>query len=274
MGLIGTDDIAAARYRDAVMLQRRSPIDLLEECSSCALPFAVYLEMLPPLAPRYYSISSSPLVDPQRCSITVAVVNDKARSGHGSYLGVCSNYLLEQNSDGVISAFVKDNHSAFRLPDDPSVPIIMVGPGTGVAPFRGFLQERAQLKESGKMLGRSMLFFGCRNPAQDFIYQDELKAFAEAGITELKVAFSRVSSDKKAYVQDKIAECKNEVWELIEAGAIIFVCGDAKLMAPDVRRTFATIYAEKSAASLDAANAWMDQMTAQRRYLVDVWSAG
>jgi cytochrome P450/NADPH-cytochrome P450 reductase len=119
-----------------------------------------------------------------------------------------------------------------------------------------------------------MLFFGCRNPAQDFIYQDELKAFAEAGITELKVAFSRVSSDKKAYVQDKIAECKNEVWELIEAGAIIFVCGDAKLMAPDVRRTFATIYAEKSAASLDAANAWMDQMTAQGRYLVDVWSAG
>jgi cytochrome P450 / NADPH-cytochrome P450 reductase len=273
MALIGEDGAASFRYRDEVMAQRKSPIDLLEECPSCALPLGVYLEMLLPLTPRYYSISSSPLVDPRKCSITVAVVNEKARFGHGNYRGVCSNYLSGQAESGAITAVVKDNHSAFRLPADPSVPIIMVGPGTGIAPFRGFLQERAQIKASGNAIGRSMLFFGCRHPHQDYIYADELKAFADAGIVELRVAFSRNSGDRKIYIQDQIFKRKDDVWNLIEAGAIIYVCGDASRMAPDVRRTFAAIYAEKKGANLDDATAWIDRMAAERRYLVDVWAA-
>jgi cytochrome P450/NADPH-cytochrome P450 reductase len=203
----------------------------------------------------------------------VAVVNDKARSGHGIYRGVCSNYLSGQGESGFISAFVKDNHSAFRLPTDPLVPIIMVGPGTGIAPFRGFLQERAQIKASGKAVGRSMLFFGCRHPHQDYIYADELKGFAEAGIVDLQVAFSRNASDPKVYVQDRIFEHKDDVWDLFEAGAIIYVCGDASRMAPDVRRTFAAIYAEKAGVTLEDAAAWIDRIAAEGRYLVDVWSA-
>jgi cytochrome P450 / NADPH-cytochrome P450 reductase len=274
LDLIDESDTGVGHYRDEVMARRKSVIDLLEECPACALPLGIYLEMLQPLTPRYYSISSSPLVDPHRCSITVAIVNESARSGHGTFRGVCSNYLLGQLEDDIIPGFVKDNHSAFHLPNDPLVPIIMVGPGTGVAPFRGFIQERAQIKASGKAIGPSILFFGCRHPQQDFIYADEMSAFENAGITELHVAFSRSAEEKKVYVQDQIIEHKDRLWELFEAGAITYVCGDASQMAPGVRQAFAAIYAEKKDTSLEIAIAWMDQMTREGRYLVDVWSGG
>src|SRR5205823_1956870 len=102
------------------------------------------------------------------CSVTVAVMRGTARSGRGDFHGVCSTYLRHREASGVLYAFVKDTKSAFRLPDDPSAPIIMIGPGTGLAPFRGFLQERAALRVQGQRIGRSFLFFGCRHPDQDF----------------------------------------------------------------------------------------------------------
>jgi len=190
LALVGNDEVSAARYRDEVLLARRAVIDLLEECPSCTLPFDGFLEMLQPLTQRYYSISSSPLVDRRRCS-TVAVLNGAARSGHGEYHGTCSSYLAGRDAGRVVAAFIRDNHSRFRLPDDPAIPLIMVGPGTGLAPFRGFLQERAALKAAGRTIGPAMLFFGCRRPDQDFIYEDELRAFEASGVCELYVAFSR-----------------------------------------------------------------------------------
>ncbi|MBS1786956.1 MAG: cytochrome P450 [Acidobacteria bacterium] len=271
------DDASAVRYKEDVLARRKSVIDLLEEFPACQLPFEAYLEMLPALRPRYYSISSSPLAGERICSITVAVVDAPARSGHGVFQGVCSNYLARQNEGDVLYAFVKDTKSAFRLPDDPGVPIVMIGPGTGFAPFRGFLQERAALqvegKAAGKPIGRSLLFFGCRHPQQDFIYQDELNRFVEAGVTELACAFSRVEGQKKHYVQDEIYARRDDIWQLLEAGAVIYVCGDASRMAPDVRRTFAAIYQEKTGANAAAAEAWLNELTAQHRYLVDVWAA-
>ncbi|MDQ3011668.1 MAG: cytochrome P450, partial [Acidobacteriota bacterium] len=175
--MAGDDDASSARYKEDVLGKRKSVIDLLEEFPACTLPFEVYLETLPALRPRYYSISSSPLSDPYMCSITVAVVEGAARSGRGTFAGVCTNYLARQEAGGVIYAFVKDTKSAFRLPDDQAVPIVMIGPGTGLAPFRGFLQERAALKAQGRDVGASLLFFGCRHPQQDFIYEDELRQF-------------------------------------------------------------------------------------------------
>ena len=124
--------------------------DLLEEHPACELPFHAYLEMLSLLAPRYYSISSSPSGDPSRCSVTVAVVEGPASSGRGIYKGICSNYLAGRREGETIHATVRETKAGFRLPDDPSVPIIMIGPGTGLAPFRGFLQERAALKGQGR----------------------------------------------------------------------------------------------------------------------------
>jgi cytochrome P450/NADPH-cytochrome P450 reductase len=189
------------------------------------------------------------------------------------YHGVCSNYLASLKEGDSVRAFVKDNRSGFRPPADPAVPMIMIGPGTGIAPFRGFLQERAALKASGQKIGPSMLFFGCRRPDQDFIYAGELDRFAGEGITELVCTFSRVHSQHKLYVQERVREHQDEVWKLIEVGAVIYVCGDASGMAPAQREAFTEIYVAKTGASAEAAENWIQQMTAEHRYLVDVWSA-
>lgn len=269
--LAGDDEASVALYRDEVLAKRKSLLDLLQENPACTVPFNIYVEMLTALRPRYYSISSSPLVQPQNCSITVAVVEAAARSGHGSYQGVCSTYLSRQPTDSPVYAFVRDNGSAFRLPPDPATPIIMVGPGTGIAPFRGFLQERAALKAQGHPIGESLLFFGCRHPQQDFIYEDELRSFEAEGITSLFTACSRVPDQPKSYVQDQLLANQDEVWRMLQDGAIIYVCGDASRMAPGVRRAFGAIYAQKTAANEQAAEQWLNEMVAQNRYLVDVW---
>jgi cytochrome P450/NADPH-cytochrome P450 reductase len=261
------------RYKDEVLTKRKSVLDLLEEYPACTLPFEVYLEMLPSLHPRYYSISSSPLVAPNAVSITVAVVEAPARSGRGTFAGVCSNYLRAHQAGEVLYAFVKDTKSTFRLPADPATPIVMIGPGTGFAPFRGFLQERAALQAQGQTIGASLLFFGCRHPEQDFIYEDELRQFEADGITKLSVAFSRLEGQPKRYVQDEIYAQRDEVWQLLEAGAVVYVCGDASRMAPDVRRTFTAIVSEKMNLNAKDAEQWMNDLTAQNRYLVDVWAS-
>src|SRR5689334_15829761 len=116
--------------------------------------------------------------------------------------------------------------------------MIMVGPGTGVAPFRGFLQERAALKQQGVPVGESLLFFGCRDPLQDFLYEDELRAFEAAGVTRLIAAFSREPGKSKTYVQQTIETHSEHVWRLLQQGAAIFVCGEASRMAPSVRQAF------------------------------------
>jgi cytochrome P450 / NADPH-cytochrome P450 reductase len=273
LALAGRDAASAARYRSEVLAVRRSLIDLLEEYPACALPLHAYLEMLAPLAPRYYSISSSPLADPRHLSITVGVVEAPARSGRGVFRGVCSSYLRQQEPGSVVYGFVKDTRSAFRLPDDPAIPVIMIGPGTGLAPFRGFLQERASDKAAGRAVGPSMLFFGCRHPAQDFLYADELERLAADGVTELHVAFSRRPGQRKTYVQDLLLEAGDAVWALIERGARVYVCGDASRMAPDVRRALCAIHGAKTGGGEAAASAWIDALADQQRYLVDVWAA-
>ncbi|MDE2365221.1 MAG: NADPH--cytochrome reductase, partial [Hyphomicrobiales bacterium] len=232
------------------------------------------LEMLPLLQPRYYSISSSPKVDPQRCSVTVGVVEGPARSGRGIYRGVCSNHLAARNGDERVFAAVRETKAGFRLPDDSKIPLIMIGPGTGLAPFRGFLQERAALEKAGATLGPAMLFFGCRRPDQDFLYADELKAYAAAGIVELQTAFSRVDGQPRAYVQDVLRREKNRVWDLIENGAVIYVCGDGGKMEPDVKRALVDLYCERTGLSAEAGEQWIADMGARNRYTLDVWAGG
>jgi cytochrome P450 / NADPH-cytochrome P450 reductase len=149
----------------------------------------------------------------------------------------------------------------------------MVGPGTGLAPFRAYLQERALRKSEGRALGPAMLLFGCRHPDQDFIYRDELEKFAADGICELFVAFSR-SGGEKAYVQDLIRRERGKLWKLVEAGAKIFVCGDGSRMEPDVKRELTRLYAEEKDVDALTADAWMEKMTADNRYVLDVWAGG
>src|ERR1700676_5608690 len=233
---VGDDAASSEHYRADILGKRKSVFDLLEAHPACELPFHAYLEMLSLLAPRYYSISSSPSGDAARCSVTVGVVEGPASSGRGVYKGICSNYLAGRRIGETIQATVRESKAGFRLPDDGSAPIIMIGPGTRLAPFRGFLQERAARKAQGANLGPAMLFFGCRHPDQDFLYADELKAFEASGITELYTAFSRAEGPK-TYVQNLVAAKGERVWKLIENGAIIYVCGDGSKMEPDVKRS-------------------------------------
>jgi cytochrome P450 / NADPH-cytochrome P450 reductase len=273
LAYVGEDAASAERYRAEILAKRKSVFNLLEEHPACELPFHSYLEMLSLLAPRYYSISSSPADHATRCSVTVGVVEGPASSGRGTYRGVCSNYLAGRRAGETIHATVRETKAGFRLPDDPAVPIIMIGPGTGLAPFRGFLQERAARKAKGAALGPAMLFFGCRHPEQDFLYAGELKAFADDGVTDLYTAFSRASGEK-TYVQHLVAAEKDKVWRLIEQGAIVFVCGDGGKMEPDVKAVLVAIYRERSGVDADAGARWIEDMGARNRYVLDVWASG
>ncbi len=258
-------------YRNEVFLKRKSILDLLEEFPACELPFEVFLEMVPWLSPRYYSISSSPKATPGRVSITVGVVEGPALSGNGEYHGVCSSYLAHANPGEEIQATVREPSANFRLPDDASKPVIMIGPGTGIAPFRAFVQERRALKKAGVDLGPAMLFFGCRDPEQDYLYRDELEAAASDGLIELHTAFSR-SGPERVYVQDLVRQQGAQVWQMLEDGAIVYICGDGSAMEPDVKRTLAALYSEEKEVALEIADAWLDGLAKEGRYVLDVWA--
>ena len=218
-------------YRDEVLLKRRSVLNILELYPACELPFAIYLELIPFLTPRYYSISSAPSHNPGHCSIAVGVVNGAALSGEGNYQGVTSNYLARSNIGETIQAVIKEPIANFRLPEDPSTPVIMIGPGTGIAPFRAFMQQR----EAEEASGENWLFFGNPNYTQDFLYQTEWQRFVKDGIVnKVSLAFSR-DQEEKVYVQHRMLEQGAELYKWLEQGAHLYVCGDANHMAKDVQ---------------------------------------
>ncbi|HEY0394852.1 MAG TPA: cytochrome P450 [Candidatus Elarobacter sp.] len=269
---LAADEAESDAYRNEVKRKRRSVLDLLEEHPACELPFETFLEMLPPMTPRYYSISSSPLAEANRCSITVGVVREPAWSGLGTFEGACSTYLARHAADQTIDAFVKDSKSGFRLPADPLRPIVMIGPGTGLAPFRGFLQQRDALRRAGTALGRALLFFGCRRPDQDYLYRDELERYAADGIAELHVAFSRLGAEK-TYVQHRIAEHADAVWDIVQNDGVVYVCGDGSRMEPDVRAELIGLYRRKTGADEPAGASWLEALAAAKRYNLDVWGS-
>ncbi len=224
-----------------------------------------FIEALEPLQPRLYSISSSPKVEAGRLSLTVDTVRyDIARR---TRLGVASTYLAERIHPGdPIQVYVQKAH-AFGLPADPSVPVIMVGPGTGIAPFRAFLHERMATKAPG----RNWLFFGHQRRDTDFFYEDELDAMKATGVlTRLSLAWSR-DGDQKFYVQDRMREVGRDLWSWLADGAHLYVCGDAKRMAKDVERTLVEIVQQYGARSTDEAIAFVADLKKRGRYQQDVY---
>lgn len=172
----------------------------------------------------------------------------------------------------MVDGYVRQPTLPFRPPADPTTPIIMVGPGTGLAPFMGFLQDRAAQLDAGTTLGDAQLFFGCRNPEQDFLYRDELTAWADRGVMTLHVAFSRPDSGEKRYVQDDLRANGERVWSLMNDRGIFYVCGDGSKMEPAVKQTLTEIAMTHGGMDLPAATAWIDGLVAAERYLADVWS--
>ena len=261
-------------YRAEVLAKRLSVFHLARSHPACELPFSVYLEMLPLLQPRYYSISSSPLADPGRVSISVGVMRGPARSGLGEFRGVASNHLAARAEGDNIHVAVRETKAGFRLPENPATPLVMVGPGAGLAPLRGFLRERAALRSKGAALGPAMLFFGCRRADEDFLYAQELQGYAAEGLVDLHVAFSRDFQRPKTYVQDLIRREGDALWRLLEAGAVVFVCGDGARMEPDVKRALTALHGAKTGAPASNSEAWMARLGESGRFALDVWSGG
>lgn len=269
-GLAGTGEESRRRYRDEVAAPRRSLLDLLESHPGCALPFADFLDALPALHPRFYSISSAPEVSPE-AALTVGVLDEPARSGEGTYRGVSSNHLRETPGGGTVFVLVREPTIAFRPPDNPHVPMIMIGAGTGMAPFRGFLQDRAALRDKGVPVAESLLVLGCRDPQDDLLYADELTAFEAAGVARLCPAYSRVAGYPHRYVQHVLEAEGDRVWTLLGAGAVVYVCGNASTMAPGVRAALSAVFRAHTGTGEADALAWLDGLRAGGRYLEDIW---
>lgn len=180
-------------YSEKVLGRRLSVLDLLEQYPDIQLPFSKFISMLPAMRIRQYSISSSPLWNAQRVTITISVLDSPALSGRDEpFLGVASTYLAGLSPGDKVQMAVRASAVAFHPPQDPRTPLVLFCAGSGLAPMRGFLQERALQKKAGREVGKAMLFFGCRKPSEDYLYGDsDLKEWAEQGVVVIKPAFSR-----------------------------------------------------------------------------------
>jgi sulfite reductase (NADPH) flavoprotein alpha-component len=244
-------------------LADREFIDLAEEFPGVKFTATEYLESLRKLMPRLYSIASAPAMHPQEIHLTVAVVRYETNGRKRN--GVCSSYLADRVEHHV-PVFVA--HSHFAPPADDNTPVIMVGPGTGVAPFRSFVQDR---EGRGVKNGKSWLFFGDQRKDTDFLYHDEWDKYLESkALGKLSTAFSR-DQVQKVYVQDRMRENGAELWKWIAEGAAFYVCGDAKRMAKDVDAALHEIVATHGGKTPEEATEFVKQLKKDGRYQRDVY---
>ena len=270
--------IGSTSYERDVVNARRSIVHILEDFPSCKPSAELIAQVLPRLQPRYYSISSSYRIDNKIVSICCVEVDyQSSKSETNNYQsrrikGVATGHLASLKVGDKVPIWVR--RSQFKLPFKTSFPVMMIGPGTGIAPYRGFLQERRWSRLKGKEVGFTCLFTGFRTKNADYIYEAELDHFEKEGtLDENHVAFSRDDpTGKKVYVQHLIKKEKKLVWELIQADCYIYVCGDASGMARDVQEALLEILEEKMGKGRSSAENYLKKMTNRGRYLLDVWS--
>lgn len=267
-----------AEYQ-VILDKRYSIIDILEEVPILNLPFGVFVDLLLPLAPRQYSISSSPL-DPTNksnnntniLSLTFDVFNSPALSGHSHFQGVASTYLAARKVGDHISCTVRPTNIPFQLPAESTTPIILLASGTGIAPMRALIQERAALQENyGKKLGPALLFFGCRHPEKDFLYREELAAWESAGVVKVLPCFSKPTTCQKRYVTDAMWEERDRIWDMFHRdGAVIYVCGSAAKLGRSAAEMWRRIWIEKTSGTEAESHEWFEEWK-MRRYISDLF---
>ena len=267
-----TDDLADIRH-DATKRQEwavgRQVIDVVQTWPGSIDPQSL-IDSLRPLQPRLYSISSSLKAHPNQVHLTVGAVRYQT---HGrARQGVASTFFADRAGIGNTVGIYLQHSPHFKLPADSSTPLIMIGPGTGIAPFRSFLGERAAQVAAGDSVGPAWLFFGDQHAHCDYLYEDELKAFQEQGIlSRIDTAFSR-DQDKKVYVQHRIIEASADIWDYLEQGGHIYICGDASRMAKDVHQALCSVVAEHhTGGDMGAADAFMTELANTHRYCRDVY---
>lgn len=255
-------------FRERVTAAGRSVLDLLERHRACELPFERFLELLPVLRPRHYSISSSAEAAPGEVDLMVSLLAAPHRAGEGAFRGIASHYLQAVKAGGTLQARVLPCSEAFRLPEDRSVPVILVSAGTGLAPFRGAVLDRHHTRSTGTLL----CYFGCDHPDVDYLHRAEFEAAEAAGAVTMRPTFARAPVDGARHVQDRIARESDEVWAVLEAGGRVHVCGDGRRMAPAVREAFMAIYRGHTGAGDAEAAAWLGALIESGYYVEDVWA--
>lgn len=243
----------------------RDWVDVVKEFPAEGLAPEDYFSFLRPLAARLYSIASSLKAHPNEVHLTVGAVRYEAFGR--AKKGVCSTFITDLWDEGETAGVYFHHNKNFKLPKDGSVPIIMVGPGTGIAPFRAFIEERIASGASGK----NWLFFGDQHEATDYLYQSEWDSYLEQGhLHRVDLAFSR-DQENKIYVQDRMRENAAELWSWISDGAYFYVCGDASRMAKDVHQALIDIASEHGGMEEADATAYVKQMQKEKRYGRDVY---
>ncbi|KAH9213493.1 fatty acid hydroxylase [Leptodontidium sp. 2 PMI_412] len=237
--------LAGKDFEKEIANKRRSPLDLLEEYRSAALPLGDFLAMLPPMRIRQYSISSSPLADPTTATVTWSVLDTPAKVGDSKrFLGVASNYLSSVEEDDHIHVAIKPSHGNFHPPNDvEKTPVMLFCAGTGLAPFRGFIQERAIQARGGRKLASAYLFIGCAHPEKDALFSEELNQWEKEGIVKVYYAFSTAKDQSKGcrHIQERLWEEREEMTKVFNEGAKLYVCGSSMVgdgVAATTKRIF------------------------------------
>ena len=261
-------------YDEEVAARRLTLLDLLDLHPAAEPPLDLFVELSPAIAPRFYSIASSPLVQPDSADLIVGTVAAPAWSGLGEHRGFASGYMASVAPGDTVYGYVRRPNPPFAPSEDASLPAILIGPGTGFAPLRGFLQHRQAQRERGAAVGKSLLFFGCRHPDHDWLCRVEMEQWREEGLIDLHLAFSALRSHPWRYVQDALWGQQERVWAALEAGAPIYLCGDGKFMAPAVRDTLIRIWMQQAGGTHDQGSRWLEQMLEDGRYHQDVFGFG
>jgi len=257
-------------YEKEILDKRLSVLNILELYPLCELSFVQYLRMLPSLRIRQYSISSSPLWNSDVVTLTIDILNNPALSGVGQFYGVASNYLANLKEGDRINCSVRASNVRFHPPEDTKIPIVMIAAGTGIAPFRAFIQERAAQLVCGREIGPTILYFGCRTH-DDFLYSNELDRWSNLGAVQIKSVFSRQGNNDKKYVQDLLWEDRNEITQLYRNGAFLYTCGSAKKLGASVKTCFIKIIAEVKQCNEEEAAKLFEKISLER-YSVDVFA--